>query len=968
MLVFTAWANVFAQPIVSAPMPPVRNAADVVSILSDAYTTTTSPFNIYPNWGQSTQLANFQIGADNINKYSLFNYQGTEFSAGLNVSTMAFLHIDIWTTDCTKFDMFLINTAPPFPSLTEQKVSINTTLGGWTSMDIPLTSYNMIALSNVNQFKFESTPFGYPTGSTTVYVDNLYFWKPANTPTLSNFTIPTQVTTNAPFTITAPTSNSTGAFTYMSSNTSVATIAGNTVTITGAGTSIITANQAAAGAFGAGTITTTLTVNAPSISIAAPIPPVRLPASVISLFSNAYTNVPVDTWRTGWSLPANLTLTDLQIAGNDTKLYSNLDFVGVEFTGANLIDATNMQFIHLDVWTPNATTFRVKLVDVGANADFGGGDDRIHEIVVSPLTQSGWNSYDIPLSDFTGLTTRAHLAQLIFSALPTNIANVYVDNIYFYSAAVLPTVPMFAAPTPNIASGNVTSLFSNAYTNVPVNTWRTGWSQPEATLTLTDLQIAGNDTKLYNNLTYVGIEFLGPNLIDATNKEFFHIDVWTPNATAFKVKLVDFGANGDYQGGDDSEFEITVPSVTQYGWNSYNIPFTAFTGLASRAHLAQLILTAVPGVTTKVYIDNVYFYTIPPAPMVAAPTPPVRLPANVISLFSDAYTNLTVVDFFPNWGQSTVVTDTMVAGNPTKKYSTLNYQGIQIGPTPPSAPAPINLLTFDTMHLDIWTNNCTSFKVSLINTSTGTPVEQAFTITPTVAGWNSVNIPLTAYSSFVAAVNLGAISQIKFDGIPSGTSTVYVDNIYFFKAAPLPIKIASFEANKVGNTALLKWSTSYESNNKGFTVERSTDGTSWTSLQFVDGVGNSSIEQSYSFTDVKPNIGLNYYRFKQVDFDGRFEYSAIKSVRFSNGTDLNLLVFPNPTREKVVIDVTNFNEKTAVVSIVNVEGKIVFTKNVLVQNNNFSLPINVSTLAKGNYFIQVINNNRTVVSKSFVIE
>ncbi|MBK8828753.1 MAG: hypothetical protein IPO26_19300 [Saprospiraceae bacterium] len=83
------------------------------------------------------------------------------------------------------------------------------------------------------------------------------------------------------------------------------------------------------------------------------------------------TNVAVDTWRTDWSVAV---LEDIQIEGNDTKKYSNLDFVGVE-TVTKQIDITAMNHFHIDMWTPNMTTFRVKLVDFGADAAFGGGDD-----------------------------------------------------------------------------------------------------------------------------------------------------------------------------------------------------------------------------------------------------------------------------------------------------------------------------------------------------------------------------------------------------------------------------------------------------------------------------------------------------------------------------------------------------------------------------------------------------------------
>ena len=211
---------------------------------------------------------------------------------------------------------------------------------------------------------------------------------------------------------------------------------------------------------------------------AAPTPTIPA-ANVISMFSNAYTNVPVDTWQTSWSSGV---LTNIQIQGNDTKKYTNLDFVGVE-TVTSQINATNMLFLHVDAWTPNMTTFRVKLVDFGANAAFGGGDDVNHELIFTP-TLSTWNSYHIPLSNFTGLVTKGHIAQLIFSGLPVGAGTLFVDNVYFTTAALsnqsfdMAKISMFPNPTSNmltITSANkmdaitVYSVVGQEVMNVNVN-------------------------------------------------------------------------------------------------------------------------------------------------------------------------------------------------------------------------------------------------------------------------------------------------------------------------------------------------------------------------------------------------------------------------------------------------------------------------------------------------------------------
>ena len=504
-------------------------------------------------------------------------------------------------------------------------------------------------------------------------------------------------------------------------------------------------------------------------TVAAPTP-TRAPANVISMFSNPYTNVPVDTWQTSWSVG---TLTDVQIAGNDTKKYENLSYVGVE-TVANQINATNMLYFHVDAWTPNMTTFKVKLVDFGANAAFGGGDDVEHELSFTP-TLSGWNSYEIALSDFTGLVTKDHIAQLIFSGNPAGTSTLYIDNVYFHNVPFVdPNTPMTAAPTPTRAPANVISMFSNPYTNVPVDTWQTSWSVG----TLTDLQIAGNDTKKYENLSFVGVETVN-NQINATNMLYFHVDAWTPNMTTFKVKLVDFGANAAFGGGDDVEHELSF-TPTLSGWNSYEIALSDFTGLVTKDHIAQLIFSGNPAGTSTLYIDNVYFHNVPfvdpNTPMTAAPTPTLAQ-SNVISMFSNAYTNVSVDTWRTAWSDANL-TDLQIAGNDTKKYTSLNYVGVE------TVANQINANGMTYFHVDAWTPNMTTFKIKLVDFGAngiyqGSPnddVEHELSFTPTLLGWNSYDIPLTDFTGLTTKEH---IAQLIFSGSPAGSGTVFIDNVYF---------------------------------------------------------------------------------------------------------------------------------------------------------------------------------------------
>ena len=162
--------------------------------------------------------------------------------------------------------------------------------------------------------------------------------------------------------------------------------------------------------------------------VSAPRPPSRADEDVISMFSDAYTDVTVDTWRTPWS---DASFEDVTINGNPTKRYSALNFVGIETTSTN-IDATAMTTMHMDIWSPNLTEFKIKLVDFGADGTFDGGDDSEHEITIANPNNGEWISLDIPLSDFTGLNSRANIAQLIYVGAPTGSSIVFIDNIYFY--------------------------------------------------------------------------------------------------------------------------------------------------------------------------------------------------------------------------------------------------------------------------------------------------------------------------------------------------------------------------------------------------------------------------------------------------------------------------------------------------------------------------------------------------------
>ncbi|MEZ4772544.1 MAG: Ig-like domain-containing protein [Bacteroidia bacterium] len=322
-------------------------------------------------------------------------------------------------------------------------------------------------------------------------------------------------------------------------------------------------------------------------TVAAPNPPTRAAADVISVFSNAYTNVAGTDLNPDWGQAT--AVSQVSIAGNNTLLYSGLNYQGIQLgTSQNV---SSLESLHLDFWTANSTQLNVYLISTGPQ----------EKAYALNVPTSGWSSVDIPLSEFSGVDL-ADVIQLKFDGNGT----IYLDNIYFFRGSGGGgggSIPTVAAPTPTLPAADVISLFSDAYTNVTVDTWRTDWSAAN----FADITVAGNATKEYTNLDFVGIETV-VNQINATSMTHFHIDVWTPNATFFAIKLVDFGADAAFGGGDDKEHQIDYPTPTQGQWISYDIPLTDFVGLTTRAHMAQYILVGQPIGNSTIYVDNMYFH------------------------------------------------------------------------------------------------------------------------------------------------------------------------------------------------------------------------------------------------------------------------------------------------------------------------------------------------------------------------
>ena len=140
----------------------------------------------------------------------------------------------------------------------------------------------------------------------------------------------------------------------------------------------------------------------------------------------------------------------------------------------------------------------------------------------------------------------------------------------------------------------------------------------------------------------------------------------------------------------------------------------------------------------------------------------------------------------------------------------------------------------------------------------------------------------------------------------------------------LPVELSAFRGNNVESGINLEWVTDSEVNNEGFEVEFSLDARTFETLAFINGNGTTNETQTYQFLHKTNRPGSLYYRLKQMDFDGAFEYSDIIEVMREKKNDGNIVIFPNPASEQFTITVNNPERLSSSVKVTDLLGKTIF--------------------------------------------
>ena len=166
---------------------------------------------------------------------------------------------------------------------------------------------------------------------------------------------------------------------------------------------------------------------------------------------------------------------------------------------------------------------------------------------------------------------------------------------------------------------------------------------------------------------------------------------------------------------------------------------------------------------------------------------------------------------------------------------------------------------------------------------------------------------------------------------------------------PLPVELISFSVVNDNQNLDLIWQTASELNNHYFQVEHSTDARSFTPIGVVDGKGTTNESQNYHYRHLAPRFGQNYYRLKQVDFDGTFAYSDLVNVNYKSKGDIHpIVIYPNPVSDE--LSLTNISSGDLILEVFNVLGEFQF-KAKLAEGQNKEFP--TDHLMDGSYFIRI---------------
>lgn len=206
----------------------------------------------------------------------------------------------------------------------------------------------------------------------------------------------------------------------------------------------------------------------------------------------------------------------------------------------------------------------------------------------------------------------------------------------------------------------------------------------------------------------------------------------------------------------------------------------------------------------------------------------------------------------------------------------------------------------------------------------------------------------------ISGINAPGDVSIRFQS--TGPRQIVLDDVSW-TALPTPVQMTYFSARTEGKSVNLAWETASEINNAYFEVERSKDGKTFESIAKIDGNGTTSATTAYTYLDTRSFNGMNYYRLKQVDLDGAFSHSEVRSVGLGSSNEIKL--FASMVVSSIEIQSSEELREDASITIFDMVGNFVLSTTF----DRNSKSIDVSGLPQGQYIIHINSGNHVMVER-----
>ncbi|MEO5571418.1 MAG: T9SS type A sorting domain-containing protein [Bacteroidia bacterium] len=316
-------------------------------------------------------------------------------------------------------------------------------------------------------------------------------------------------------------------------------------------------------------------------------------------------------------------------------------------------------------------------------------------------------------------------------------------------------------------------------------------------------------------------------------------------------------------------------------------------------------------------------------------------------------------------------------GHPTTCTTCANVCGpmcVYAGPTPPTTlqitstcpsyplSPPMNQNDFNTSCYSFTAANDSVYLQQIVYSSCN-PNTYSFTYNLYTAGCASIQSGNVFANNLITGLTVGVTYKIcyTFQSACSFDSVVWP--YAYTTSTVLPVELVSWGAMPFSEKVKLYWTTASEENSKEYIIEKTYNAKDFTEVAHVKAAGKSTSLLNYKGFDNSPREGNNFYRLKQIDFNGQFTYTKLVAVKFSRLAGAGMTIIPNPTSDKTIVKFNASGKFVAVLKVSDMQGITCFIKNIISEEGVNEYTLNMNELAKGVYSVQLILDDLNEVSK-----